>query len=72
MSIFSRIAPLTHHRSHQEAEPAPPCAHRQLVPLWDSVADLGKKDKITRYKCDHCHETFTPEQAEALTGTGTH
>jgi hypothetical protein len=45
---------------------APPCPHSVLVPRWDSVEDMGKAEKATRYMCESCHEMFTPQEAEEL------
>ena len=42
------------------------CPHGVLVPKWNSVADMGKKDKISSYSCDSCHRSFNPEEGEAL------
>jgi hypothetical protein len=67
MSIFSRIMP-GHHSP--EVSVAVPCSHKTLVPMWDSNVDMGKKDKIARYKCDHCHALLTPEQARELASAG--
>jgi hypothetical protein len=42
------------------------CPHAVLTPRWDSVDDMGKEDKVTRYICEGCQETFTPEEAAML------
>jgi streptomycin 6-kinase len=48
------------------AEIAVACPHTVLVPRWDSVQDMGREDKATRFMCEACHEMFSPEEAEAL------
>jgi hypothetical protein len=50
------------------AEP-PPCPHTTLVPSWDSVADMGKEDKVTAYTCEGCQQHFTAEEGRALRAT---
>jgi hypothetical protein len=45
---------------------APPCPHAVLVPRWDSVDDMGKEDKATRYMCEACHQMFSPAEAREL------
>ena len=47
----------------------PPCPHTTLVPRWDSVADMGKEDKVTSYQCEGCHGTFTAAEGRALRET---
>ena len=42
------------------------CPHAVLVPRWDSIEDMGKEDKATRFMCESCHEEFSPEQAKGL------
>jgi hypothetical protein len=44
----------------------PECLHAVLVPRWESVQDMGKVDKATRYMCEACHREFTPEEAEKV------
>lgn len=48
-----------------EQAPPPPCAHISLVARWDSVEDMGRADKATRYVCEACGESFAPEVARA-------
>jgi hypothetical protein len=51
------------------AEIAVDCPHSVLVARWDSVADMGKEDKATRFMCETCHEMFSPEEAKELRDT---
>jgi hypothetical protein len=44
----------------------PPCPHAVLVPRWDSVEDMGKEDKATRFMCEACHQMFSPAEAQEL------
>jgi len=41
------------------------CAHRDLAPRWDSVADMGRPDRVTYYACTACGEAVSPEEARA-------
>jgi hypothetical protein len=45
------------------------CPHAVLVPRWESVQDMGREDKITRYMCEACHEEFAPDVAMKLRDT---
>ena len=47
----------------------PPCPHTTLVPRWDSVADMGKEDKVTSYTCDSCHQSFSAAASRLLRET---
>ena len=47
----------------------PPCPHTTLVPRWDSVADMGKEDKVTSYTCEGCAQSFTGAEGRALRQT---
>ncbi len=57
-----REAPAT---AAPEAEAAP-CPHTALTPRWDSVADMGKEDRVTAYTCQGCAQSFTPAEGQAL------
>jgi hypothetical protein len=45
---------------------SPECPHGVLTPRWDSVEDMGKDERATAYICEACHQSFTPEEAQAL------
>lgn len=45
------------------------CPHSVLIPHWDSVADMGKTERAESFRCDACHEEFTPAQAARLRAT---
>jgi hypothetical protein len=45
------------------------CIHAVLVPRWESVQDMGKEDKISRYMCEACHQEFAPDEARHLRDT---
>ena len=67
-------AELTGQRQRREPPAAPtaetpPCPHTTLVPRWDSVADMGKEDKVTSYTCDACQERFSAADGHALRAT---
>ena len=42
------------------------CPHAVLVARWDSVEDMGKEDKATRFMCEACHEMFSPDEAREI------
>ena len=42
------------------------CRHLLLTKHWDSVADMGKADKISSYSCNTCGAVFSPEEAEQI------
>lgn len=46
------------------------CAHRTLVPRWDSAADIGDTDAISSFVCNGCKQVFTPEEGRAMTVPG--
>ena len=60
-------------RHQQREQPStldvPPCPHTTLVPRWDSVADMGKEDKVTSYTCEGCAQSFTGAEGRALRQT---
>ena len=43
-----------------------PCRHPSLSPMWESVQDMGERDKISRYKCEACQHTFPASLGRAL------
>jgi hypothetical protein len=49
-------------------QPPVPCPHLALVPHWDSVEDMGKRESITSYLCTACGETFARAKAQAYLG----
>jgi hypothetical protein len=62
MGIFDRLL----HRSSETETAAPACMHGALIPRWDSVADMGREDRATGYRCDSCGAEFTPDEVNAL------
>ena len=42
------------------------CQHYNLVPQWDTVADMGKEEKVTAYRCSTCGKQFAPQDAQTL------
>jgi hypothetical protein len=53
------------------SEPAarPECPHLVLVPRWERVADMGKTDLATSFRCDACQREFSPDEASELRAT---
>lgn len=66
MSIFTKLGSFGKGRPAVAAPEEQACRHAILVPMWDNAADMGHSDKVTRYKCDHCHQFFTAEEGHAL------
>jgi len=48
------------------AAAAAECPHTALVPRWDSAEDMGKEDRISRYRCEGCGNTFSREEGDSL------
>lgn len=63
MSVLSRFFG-TRREEAQQKEPAA-CLHIRLVPYWDNLQDMGDKEKVTHYKCEGCHATFSREEGQA-------
>lgn len=53
-------------KSSNKAPDKTECGHSTLAPRWDSVADMGKPDRITSYECSGCHRKFNREEGERL------
>ena len=57
-------------KSDSSLTPAPRletvCLHTVLVPAWDSVEDMGKDQKVTRFTCESCHQEFSALEGRAL------
>jgi transposase-like protein len=45
------------------------CEHITLIPSWDSAEDMGRSDRVSRYRCEACGSTFTLAEAERLRDT---
>lgn len=51
--------------SEQDGEPRE-CQHATLAPRWDNAADMGKRDKVSTYRCASCGVEFEAAEGEAL------
>ena len=49
----------------------PQCPHVALVPHWDSADDIGNSEKVSRYECESCKESFPREEGERRRYEGT-
>ncbi len=62
-----------HHLQRQTAATAaaevPLCPHTAITARWQSVADMGKEDKITSHTCEGCAQSFTGVEGRALRQT---
>jgi hypothetical protein len=63
MSLLSHVR----RRMPEGAAQAPqdPCPHWELAPRWDSVADMGRADRVTHYVCTKCGERISRREAAA-------
>lgn len=57
-----RTATVTRTREEIQAD----CPHTTLLARWDSVEDMGKNDKATKFICDSCHAEFSPNQTDTI------
>jgi hypothetical protein len=42
------------------------CPHSTVSGRWDSVEDMGKEDKATRFVCEACNAEFSLEEMREL------
>lgn len=68
MGVLDKIFGGTKEKAESAIE-VPPCPHTALIPRWDSVDDIGHEDRATRYVCEACGETFSPQRARELRET---
>ena len=59
----------TQRLGHTAAPADPACPHTTLTPRWESVADMGKVEKVTSYTCQGCNQSFTPSEGRTLLAT---
>ncbi len=52
MTIVERL--FGRRRPAISAEMPDACRHAEQTPMWDSVEDMGRSDRISRYKCLGC------------------
>ena len=64
MRFFSQKRQEQRH-SEQDGQPRE-CQHATLAPRWDSAADMGKRDKVSTYRCASCGAEFEAAEGEAL------
>lgn len=38
------------------------CLHTAAAPEWDNLDDMGKEDRIARFRCPACGEVFTADE----------
>jgi hypothetical protein len=50
-------------RSRDQEAIAVACPHTALSARWDTIADMGKQDKISSYVCTACGKVLTPAEA---------
>jgi hypothetical protein len=46
------------------------CTHPELAPMWENVADMGRQDRISRYRCLDCLKVLSVGEWEQLTTQG--
>ena len=64
MRFFSQKRQEQRH-SEQHGQPRE-CQHPTLAPRWDSAADMGKRDKVSMYRCASCGGEFGAAEGDAL------
>lgn len=52
-----------------EQPEATPCEHLVLIPMWDSVDDIGRQDRVSRERCEACGAVFSADEAASLRAT---
>jgi hypothetical protein len=45
------------------------CEHLVLIPMWDSVDDIGRQDRVSRERCEACSTVFSADEAASLRAT---
>ena len=67
MGLLSRLFKREEAQPPSESPtPQADCLHAVLRPHWDSLDDLGHKEKADSYSCETCNQTFSPEEGERL------
>jgi hypothetical protein len=61
MSLFGKLKQKKHSGA---AEAQAPCRHTELTPMWDNVADMGERGKISRYRCLSCQTILPPSAVD--------
>jgi transposase-like protein len=56
-------------KQQEDADIQVECEHITLIPAWDSAEDMGRADRVSRYRCEACGNTFTAAEAERLRDT---
>jgi hypothetical protein len=64
MGLFNRF--FSGRSSGQSGSADTVCRHTSLGPMWDSVADMGEQDRVSRYRCLDCHEILSAAAGRAL------
>ena len=72
--MASRLRSLFGRRKEEPVAEAPEdttisCPHTALIPRWDNPEDMGKEDRASRFYCEACGQTFSPEETQALRAT---
>lgn len=62
MSLLERFV----HRGRAQTGGTDVCAHNEFAPMWESVVDMGRRDRITRSKCNACGVILPVAEAQAL------
>lgn len=58
-AVESSLAPEQRHASRELKHE---CPHSALVPRWANAADMGKEGRISKFLCEACNSTLTPEE----------
>jgi hypothetical protein len=63
---------LSRRRAQSPTDERPPgsaCEHLVLIPMWDSVNDIGRQDRVSRERCEACGKVLSAEEAASLRAT---
>ncbi len=52
--------------SKETGESSSECPHTTLTPGWKHPIEMGKADKVSRYRCDACGASFSAEEGQQL------
>ena len=67
MGLLSRLFKRKEAQPPSESPiPQADCLHAVLLPHWDSLDDLGHRERADSYSCEACNQTFSREDAERL------
>ena len=64
MKLLDRLFGKTIQNAHQADQAT--CLHPTLAPMWESVEEMGERDRISRYRCAECQALLSGDQGRVL------